>query len=147
MREGCNVRKFFALLIVIFSVNAAVAWDGGYVVPPAFPHPPDDPYWRGIEVNSSNPAEAMKWYRIAADQGDARAQDMLGVAYEGGVAVPRNYAEAIKWWPYGPSENVYRSGAIEQRNLVGRKMTLAQITQAQKLASEWKPKLERAQSQ
>ena len=39
----------------------------------------------------------MKWYRLAADQGDATAQYLLGGMYEFGRGVPQNYAEARKW--------------------------------------------------
>jgi TPR repeat protein len=40
-------------------------------------------------------AEAVKWYRLAADQGLAEAQYNLGVSYYDG---PQNYAEAEKWF-------------------------------------------------
>ena len=45
-----------------------------------------------------NYAEALKWYRLAADQGDASAQNNLGVMYAKGQGVPQNYAEALKWY-------------------------------------------------
>ena len=43
-------------------------------------------------------AEAVKWYRLAADQGKASAQYNLGVMYERGQGVPHDYAEAVKWY-------------------------------------------------
>ena len=43
-------------------------------------------------------AEAVKWYRKAADQGDAAAQFNLGVMYATGQGVPQDYAEAVKWY-------------------------------------------------
>ena len=43
-------------------------------------------------------AEAVKWYRRAADQGDADAQFNLGIVYEKGQGVQQNYAEAAKWY-------------------------------------------------
>ena len=39
-------------------------------------------------------AEAVKWFRLAADQGDAGAQSILGVMYDEGHGVPQDYAEA-----------------------------------------------------
>jgi hypothetical protein len=42
--------------------------------------------------------EAVKWYRLAADQGDASAQNNLGVMYENGRGVPQDYKEAVKWY-------------------------------------------------
>ena len=34
----------------------------------------------------------------AADRGESLAQDRLGRIYDGGIDVPRNSAEAIKWY-------------------------------------------------
>ncbi len=44
-------------------------------------------------------AEAMKWYRNAAEQGDAEAQCSLGWMYNNRESVQmRNYTEAEKWY-------------------------------------------------
>jgi TPR repeat protein len=43
-------------------------------------------------------AEAAKWYRKAADQGDANSQTLLGVMYAVGRGVPKDEAEAVKWY-------------------------------------------------
>ena len=43
-------------------------------------------------------AEAVKWYRKAAEQGDAEAQFNLGLMYADGEGVPKDYAEAVKWY-------------------------------------------------
>ena len=45
-----------------------------------------------------NDAEAVRWYRLAAEQGFAEAQHNLGVIYYNGEGVPENNAEAVKWW-------------------------------------------------
>ena len=42
-------------------------------------------------------AEAMKWFRLAADQGIAIARAELGFMYANGQGVPQDYAEAAKW--------------------------------------------------
>ena|GEM_PF-3572907 len=42
--------------------------------------------------------QAAFWYRKAADQGDADAQDALGVLYDDGRGVPQDYAEAAFWY-------------------------------------------------
>jgi TPR repeat protein len=39
----------------------------------------------------------VKWYRKAAENGDAEAQNNLGCAYARGEGVERNYEEAVKW--------------------------------------------------
>ena len=43
-------------------------------------------------------AEAVKWYRKAAEQGSASAQYNLGLLYGAGQGVPQDYAEAVKWY-------------------------------------------------
>ena len=43
-------------------------------------------------------AEAMKWYRKAADQGEVRSQYNVGLMYEKGQSVPQDYAEAVRWY-------------------------------------------------
>ena len=49
----------------------------------------------GIEQNME---EAVKWWRLAAEQGDADAQYNLGNAYKRGEGVEQNMEEAVKWW-------------------------------------------------
>jgi TPR repeat protein len=41
--------------------------------------------------------EAVRWYRLAADQGYSRAQFNLGMMYEYGVGVATDVKEAIRW--------------------------------------------------
>jgi len=53
-------------------------------------------YATGQGVPENN-AEAVKWYRKAAERGDADAQFALGFIYAKGLGVPQDYAEAIKW--------------------------------------------------
>ena len=42
-------------------------------------------------------AEAMRWYRLAADQGHATAQLKIGLLYASGKGVPLDVAEALRW--------------------------------------------------
>ena len=42
--------------------------------------------------------EAVKWFRLLADQGEALAQAQLGYMYDMGEGVPENDAEAVKWF-------------------------------------------------
>ena len=43
-------------------------------------------------------AEAVRWYRLAAEQGDASAQLNLGVMYDNGRGVLKDEAEAVRWF-------------------------------------------------
>ena len=47
----------------------------------------------GVEKNY---AEALKWWRKAAEQGDAEAQFNLGGMYQRGEGAEKDYAEAVK---------------------------------------------------
>ena len=49
-------------------------------------------YWQG------DFAQAAKWFRVAADQGHADAQNSLGTMYSGGKGVPKDYVQAAKWY-------------------------------------------------
>ena len=50
--------------------------------------------YNGLQPNN---VEAVKWYKLAAKQGDASAQYFLGRKYETGRGVTQNYKEAEKW--------------------------------------------------
>ena len=43
-------------------------------------------------------AVAERWYRKAAEQGHAAAQNNLGLIYGKGRGVPQDDAEAVKWF-------------------------------------------------
>ena len=58
-------------------------------------------------------AEAVYWYRLAAEQGNALAQYNLGAAYENGLGVPQNYVEAMRWY----RKAAYQNNAAAQFNV------------------------------
>ena len=82
-------------------------------------------------------AAAAAWYRKAADQGQARAQTNLGLMYAEGQGVPQDYVQAHMWWNLAAAQN--NASGVKNRDIVAKKMTPAQIAEAQKLAREWKP--------
>ena len=55
-------------------------------------------YFIGRKGKSRDYAEALKWYRMAAEQGDADAQNNLGVMYECGYGVDRDLPRARYWY-------------------------------------------------
>ncbi|MBN4047955.1 sel1 repeat family protein [bacterium AH-315-O15] len=83
--------------------------------------------------------EAVRWYRLVADQGHARAQYNLGAMYGSGRGVPQDFVEAHKWRNLAAS----RASAEDQtryaaaRDALAAQMTPAQLAEAQKLAREW----------
>ena len=48
--------------------------------------------------NTGDYKAALEIWRPLAEQGNARAQNNLGVMYENGKGVPQNIAEAVKWY-------------------------------------------------
>ena len=53
-----------------------------------------------------NPVEAVKWYRKAADQGNADAQSTLGNCHDQGWGVAKDMVEAAKWWRKAADQGV-----------------------------------------
>ena len=47
---------------------------------------------------SQDASEAVRWYRLAADQGNAFAQFRLGDRYVNGQGVGQDDAEAVRWY-------------------------------------------------
>lgn len=91
--------------------------------------------------------EAANWYRMAAEQGDTFAQINLGVLCAKGQGVRQDYVLAHMWFDLLSSAEVtlpdLREKAAKNRGIAPSKMTSAQIAEAQKLAREWIPKMER----
>lgn len=53
-------------------------------------------YYLGQGV-PKDPAEAVKWFEMAAQNGDAQAQGMLSGLYYDGTEVPKNIPRAVSW--------------------------------------------------
>ena len=82
--------------------------------------------------------EAFKWYRLAADQGIANAQLGLGSMYATGKGVPQDYVRAHMWFNLSAAQG--NENAENARDNIAKRLTPAQIAEAQKLAREWQPK-------
>lgn len=101
-------------------------------------------YGRGVPQDY---AEAVKWYRRAAEQGQTDAQNNLATKFYKGQGVPQNYILAHMWFNIAASripasEKEKRNVVVNNRDLVASEMTPAQIAEAERLAREWKPKME-----
>ena len=62
-------------------------------------------YTKGQGV-AKDDAEAVQWFRKAAEQNDAPAQAALGVRYAKGQGVAKNKAEAVKWYRKAAEQNL-----------------------------------------
>ena len=115
-----------------------------------------------------NEAEALAWFREAAEEGEAPAQYILGMMYVDGADPVRatrratgsapgipdrgrrpNNVEAHKWLSLaasgvvGEEQRFYAS----VRDLEAKKLTSAELAEAQQLAREWRAAFERRQTE
>lgn len=91
-RELCNITVLFLVTIFVFyntqSVNA------------------QEVKLSAVDINNKanklyadeNYVEAVKWYRLAAEQGYSLVQYALGHCYDSGHGVKENDSEAVKWY-------------------------------------------------
>ena len=63
--------------------------------------------------NNGDYATALQEWRPLAEQGNARAQNNLGAAYDYGEGVPQDYAEAVRWYRLAAEQG----DALGQSNL------------------------------
>ena len=90
--------------------------------------------WIGGDGVLQNYKTALKWYTLSAEQGQADAQNNLGVMYAEGEGVPQDYVYAHMWFNIAASSG--KKKASENRDIVAKRMTPADISTAQKLARE-----------
>lgn len=86
-----------------------------------------------------DPAKAARWLHMAAEQGHGRAQNNLSTFYFTGVGVPRDPVEAWKWLTLSAEDlkGAGRDIALENRKVIEKEMTPAQIQEARKRVASW----------
>ena len=117
-------------------------------------------YEHGLYV-AQDDAEAFRWYRRAANKIYERPGDTwihspqynIGAMYASGRGTAQDYVQALKWFtlaiafgdtkppdPFGIKlVDTSKYTALEQRDRLVSLMTSAQITEAERLAVEWRP--------
>ena len=83
-------------------------------------------------------AEAVSWYRRAAEQGHPSAQINLGLMYNYGKGVPQDYVSAHTLFNLAGAQG--NENGRQARDRLAKKMTARQIAEAQRRARDWKPK-------
>ncbi len=102
-------------------------------------------YWSGEGVARDH-AMAAKLYLLAAEQGYGRAQNNIGFMYGFGEGVPPpDDVQAYKWLSlaiqsYTARNQERRVQAIKDLATLKARMTPAQIAEAEREISVWKPK-------
>jgi hypothetical protein len=100
-----------------------------------------DMYNNGKGVPQNYP-EAVNWYRKAAERGVASAQFNLAVKHFRGEGVPQDYVLAHMWSNLAASSTTGKTAEtyMALRARINEKMTTEDISEAQRLAREWRPK-------
>ena len=90
-------------------------------------------------------AQALQWFRKAAEKGNAPAQSNLGLLYAKGQGTPKDYVEAEKWLILAAARTSgdSRNDIVTARDAVARALTPVQLAEAQKRAREWTEAFER----
>lgn len=78
--------------------------------------------------------EAVRWYRLAAERGNAAAQYGLGFMYAMGRGVTQNDVYAHMWWNIAAVDG--NVNAINQKDMLNKYLTPQDISKAQDLARE-----------
>jgi hypothetical protein len=81
--------------------------------------------------------EAIKWYRKAADQGDALAQYNLGMRYKEGDGLPLDPVEAYKWLSLAAAQKI--TDATAALDELKRTMTREQVAEGRHRAEAFAP--------
>ena len=79
--------------------------------------------------------EAVRWYRLAAEQGLVDAQTNLGIMYFSANGVPEDNVLALMWMNLAAAQGNESAGPI--REVIMGRMTREQIDEAQRLSTEW----------
>ena len=80
-------------------------------------------------------AEAMRWVRESAEQGNVKAQFTLGDMYRTGRGIPKNFIQAYAWYNIAAAQG--EEMAKEELKYILPAMATADITKAQELSSEY----------
>jgi len=96
------------------------------------------PFEDGVTAYDRNDfSTAMRHWRPLADQGNPAAQSNLALMYFKGQGVSKDPAQAYMWASLSAARG-HQEG-VKNRDSISKGMTPAQVADAQKRASAWKP--------
>ena len=85
----------------------------------------------------SDYSTAMRHWRTLADQGNPAAQSNVALMYAKGQGVSKDYVQAYMWSSLSAARG-HQEG-VKNRDSIAKGMTPAQLADAQRRASAWKP--------
>jgi len=83
--------------------------------------------------NRGDYVPALRLFRPLAEQGNAKAQKVLGIMFRKGEGVPKNPARAHMWFSLAAKRG--EAGAQAELHEVSRTMTVQEISQAEAMAT------------
>jgi TPR repeat protein len=86
--------------------------------------------------------EAARWFHKAAARGSALGQSKMGMCCLNGIGVPKDSVKAWMWFHLAASQTTGHDNVCNchmRDTLATLDLTPAQIEEARKMASEWKP--------
>lgn len=86
-----------------------------------------------LSIHAGEVQQAIEWYRKAAQKGDAKAQNNLGMAYIRGTGVMQDFKEAAMWL----SKSAEQGNAKAQNNLSIMYLSGKGVATDLKLAASW----------
>lgn len=89
------------------------------------------------EFGSADLAEAVRWYRLAAEQGYSPGQLSMGLAYRDGRGVAPDLVLANMWFRLSAVQGARVNPGRSNKELIERLMTSEQIAEAEKSTREW----------
>ena len=90
-------------------------------------------YFDGKDGKPKNYEEAVKWFRMAAEQGYHHAQFNMGLCYEYGYGIAQDYTEAVKWYRMAAEQG----NADAQLNLGNKYSNGKGVPQNYEEAAKW----------
>jgi TPR repeat protein len=81
--------------------------------------------------------ESLKWFHLAAEQGEPNAFFNLGSMYANGIAIERDPVQAYMWFSLADANGINSSKPLER---LSKRLTPDQLEEAKRLVSNWKLK-------
>ena len=82
-------------------------------------------------------SEALREWKVSANNGDAKAMLALGRLYMKGLGAPQNYVKAHMWFNLAASRG--EAEAVTERDALEARMAPEKVAEAQDLAAAWQP--------
>ncbi len=102
------VRGFQSLTFTINDFAGRINYDGDENDDPSDHMTAKEQFSFGMRYyGAESYTEAARWFRMAAERGNADAQYMLGGLYSDGRGVAQDYAEALKWYRMAAEQGLY----------------------------------------